>query len=70
MSYNTTDDHLMHLVGISRDQNGNKYYVIKNSWGKVGPYEGFIHMSEAYVRLKTIAIIVHKDALPPRLQRD
>ena len=53
MSYKTTDDHLMHLVGISRDQDGNKYYVIKNSWGKVGPYDGFIHMSEAYVRAKT-----------------
>ncbi|MFK7769769.1 MAG: C1 family peptidase [Mariniblastus sp.] len=70
MSYNTTDDHLMHLVGISRDQEGNKYYVIKNSWGEVGPYEGFLHMSEAYVRAKTVAVIVHKDAVPPRLKRD
>ena len=64
MSFNTTDDHLMHLVGISHDPAGNKYYVIKNSWGEVGPYQGYIHMSEAYVRLKTVAIIVHKDALP------
>ena len=63
MSFETTDDHLMHLVGISRDAAGNKYYVIKNSWGSVGPYDGYIHMSEAYVRLKTVAIIVHKDAL-------
>lgn len=70
MSYDTTDDHLMHLVGISRDTEGNKYYVIKNSWGEIGPYKGYIHMSEAYVRLKTIAIIVHKDAMPPRLSRD
>ncbi len=70
MSYNTTDDHLMHLVGISRDEAGNKYYVIKNSWGEVGPYEGFLHMSEAYVRAKTVAIIVHKEAMPARLKRD
>jgi bleomycin hydrolase len=64
----TTDDHLMHLVGISRDSEGNKYYMVKNSWGEIGPYNGFIHMSEAYVRLKTMAIIVHQDAVPPRLQ--
>lgn len=70
MTLSTTDDHLMHIVGISRDSKGNKYYMVKNSWGNVGPYEGFIHMSEAYVKLKTVAIIVHEDAVPPRLQRD
>lgn len=69
-NYSTTDDHLMHLVGISRDSQGNKYYVIKNSWGEVGPYNGLLHMSEAYVRLKTVAILVHKDAIPPRLRRE
>jgi len=62
MSHKTTDDHLMHLVGISRDAAGNKYYIIKNSWGNVGPFEGYLHMSEAYVRAKTIALIVNKDA--------
>ena len=29
----TTDDHLMHLTGIAKDQNGTKYYITKNSWG-------------------------------------
>lgn len=66
LSYSTTDDHLMHLVGISRDKAGNKYYVIKNSWGEIGPFNGLIHMSEAYVRLKTVAIMVHKDGIPPK----
>ena len=70
MTLSTTDDHLMHIVGISRDSEGNKYYMVKNSWGEVGPYDGFIHMSEAFVRLKTVAIIVHKDAVPPRLPKD
>lgn len=28
----TTDDHLMHLTGITKDQNGTKYYITKNSW--------------------------------------
>jgi len=70
MTLETTDDHLMHLVGISHDTAGNKYYVIKNSWGEAGKHKGFIHMSESYVRAKTIAIIVHKDAVPRRLRRD
>ena len=62
----TTDDHLMHLTGIARDQHGNKYYRIKNSWGDVGKHKGYLYMSEAYVRLKTIAILLHADAIAPR----
>ena len=61
-SHSTTDDHLMHLTGIAHDQNGNKYYLIKNSWGEVGDHDGYLYMSEAYVRMKTVAILVHKDA--------
>lgn len=68
-SYETTDDHLMHLTGVATDKNGNKYYVIKNSWGEIGPYKGYLHMSEAYVRLKTVAILLHKDALPESLKK-
>ena len=62
--HSTTDDHLMHLTGIAKDKNGNKYYIVKNSWGKVGDHAGFVYLSEPYVRLKTVAILVHKDALP------
>ncbi len=63
LSYETTDDHLMHLVGMAFDQNGTKYYMIKNSWGEVGPLGGQLMMSEAYVRLKTVSILLHKDVL-------
>ena len=34
----STDDHGMHLYGIAKDQNGTKYYLIKNSWGETGAY--------------------------------
>lgn len=61
----STDDHLMHLVGLATDQNGTKYYYTKNSWGTdYSPYNGYLYMSESYVRMKTIAILIHKDAIP------
>lgn len=65
----TTDDHLMHLTGIAKDQNGTKYYYTKNSWGtKDKKYGGYWYMSEQYVRLKTIAIMIHKDAIPAEIK--
>ena len=66
-NYATTDDHLMHITGLLRDQNGTKYYKVKNSWGtdesRVAN-SGYVYFSEAYMRLKAISITVHKDALP------
>jgi bleomycin hydrolase len=67
-NYSSTDDHLMHLVGIARDQNGTKYYVTKNSWGETGAEDGYVYMSEQYVRAKTVSIMVHRDALPGSLR--
>lgn len=65
----TTDDHLMHLTGIAKDQNGTKYYVTKNSWGtERNAFGGYLNMSESFVRAKTIYIMVHKDALPKALR--
>lgn len=63
-NFSTTDDHLMHLVGIAKDQNGTKYYITKNSWGKISDFEGYLMMSEAFVQLKTVGILVHKDSVP------
>lgn len=66
-NYNTTDDHLMHITGTLKDQNGTKYYKVKNSWGSEETRVangGYIYFSEAYMRLKTISVTVHKDALP------
>ncbi len=68
-SYSTTDDHLMHLVGDAKDQNGNRYYLIKNSWGPISDYKGYLYMSEAYFDMKTVAIMVHKDAIPENIRK-
>lgn len=65
-NYNTTDDHLMHIVGLAKDQNGTEYYKVKNSWGTTGDRignGGYVYMSKAFFRLKTISVMVHKDAL-------
>jgi len=64
-NFTTTDDHLMHLTGIVKDQNGVKYYVTKNSWGPTSNSSGgFLNMSENFVRAKTIYIMVNKNAVP------
>jgi len=63
-NYETTDDHGMLIFGIAKDQDGNKYYMIKNSWGTDNKYKGIWYVSEAYVRYKTIDIAVHRNAIP------
>jgi aminopeptidase C len=60
----STDDHGMHLYGIAKDQNGTKYYLIKNSWGVTGAYKGVWYMSENFVKGKTLNFVVNKKALP------
>lgn len=65
----TTDDHLMHVTGIVKDQNGTKYYITKNSWGTArNRFGGYLNMSESYVKAKVIFIMVHKDAVPPAIR--
>lgn len=54
----TTDDHCMALIGIAHDQNGRRFYIAKNSWGTGNPYGGLMYVSENYLRLKTIAVVV------------
>ncbi|MBI5914202.1 MAG: aminopeptidase [Bacteroidetes bacterium] len=67
--YSTTDDHLMHITGLAKDQAGTRYFYVKNSWGEISPYQGYIYMSEPYFRLKTVGIMVHKDAVPEAIRK-
>lgn len=62
--YETTDDHGMQIYGIAEDQQGNTFYMVKNSWGDTGPYNGLWYASDPFVRYKTMSIVLHKDALP------
>ncbi|HDL18681.1 MAG TPA: aminopeptidase [Bacteroidetes bacterium] len=67
-NFTTTDDHLMHVVGLAHDQNGNKFYYTKNSGGTDRKYDGYVYLSRAYFRLKIIGMMVHKDAVPPDIK--
>ena len=60
----TTDDHLMHITGVAKDKNGTKYYQVKNSWGEISEFKGYLYASQAYFQLKTVAVMVHKDCVP------
>jgi len=70
-NYTTTDDHLMHVVGIAHDKDGTKYYITKNSWGEnSNNFGGYLFMSEAFMRLNTIAVMVNKKALPSKTEEN
>ena len=66
-NYETTDDHGMQIYGIAKDKEGNKFYMVKNSWGETGPYKGLWYASEAFVKYKTMSVVTHKDALPKHI---
>lgn len=68
-NWETTDDHGMQIFGTAQDQTGKKYYLIKNSWGKAGKYNGIWYISYAFMKYKTNDILVHKDALPKDIRK-
>ena len=59
-----TDDHGMQIYGIAKDQDGKKYFMVKNSWGESGKYKGIWYATESFVKGQTLDIMVHKDAIP------
>ena len=68
-NHETNDDHLMLIYGTAKDQLGNEYYMVKNSWGAYGEYKGMFFASKAYFRYKTITILIHKDALSKEMKK-
>ena len=65
----TTDDHGMQIYGIAKDQNGTKYYLVKNSWGEAGKYKGIWYASEAFVKYKTTSIMINKAGVPASISK-
>lgn len=64
----TTDDHGMHIVGLYTDQNGTRYFLVKNSWGTGNYPKGYLYVSENYFKFKTINVYLHKDALSTEIK--
>lgn len=62
-NHKTTDDHCMEIVGIAHDGSGQKYFIMKNSWGTGNPCHGFMYVSFDYVKLKTIGIVAPTQSL-------
>jgi bleomycin hydrolase len=69
-NYRTTDDHLMHITGYCKDQNGTTYLIVKNSWGtERNDCGGYIYVSEAYFKAKTIALMIHKAGISKEVSK-
>ena len=68
-NYLTTDDHGMHITGMVKDQEGNIYYKVKNSWNTNNKYDGYFYASESFVLLKTMNIMINKNVLPKEIKK-
>jgi len=69
-NWENTDDHGMQIFGIAKDQNGKKYYMVKNSWGtRRSDYQGIWYITEAFMKYKTNDVLVHKDAIPAPIKK-
>jgi bleomycin hydrolase len=68
-TFETVDDHLEHITGIYKDQNGTVYYQTKNSWGLDRNGTGYHKMSENLVKGKTISILVNKNGIPKDIRK-
>ena len=68
-NYQTTDDHGMHIVGVSKDQDGKEYYIVKNSWGATNDYKGYLYVTKNFIKYKTTALMVNKGAIPPAIAK-
>ncbi len=67
-NFQTTDDHGMHITGYAKDQFGNIFYKVKNSWGDYNKYNGYLYVSKPYMRYKTMSIMLHKEAIPQHIK--
>lgn len=68
-NYETTDDHGMVIVGYATDQEGNRFYKVKNSWDTNQVYDGFFYVSVPYFLEKTLNIGVRKEAIPSNIAK-
>lgn len=68
-NWETTDDHGMLIYGIAKNQKGEKFFMVKNSWGEYGPYKGMFYASFPFVAYKTMNILINKKAIPKNIRK-
>ncbi|MBR4919968.1 MAG: aminopeptidase [Prevotella sp.] len=61
-TWDATYDHVMLIYGKAKDQNGNDYYLVKNSWGETGDHKGIWYMRKNYIALNTTYIFLNRHA--------
>ena len=59
----------MHIVGMYKDQNGTRFFLVKNSWGTSNFPKGYLYVSENYLKYKTINIYLHKDGIQSSIKK-
>jgi bleomycin hydrolase len=66
----TDDDHLMQAVGW-KHVNGSDWFLVKDSWRTAwqSNHPGYLFMDESYMKLKVLAYLVHRDAVPGILKK-
>ena len=64
-----TDDHGMQIFGIARNEDGKKFYMVKNSWGTSSKYNGIWYVSEEYVKGQTLDILLNRNAVPKDIRK-
>jgi bleomycin hydrolase len=59
----------MHIVGVSKDQDGKEYYIVKNSWGATNDYKGYLYVTKNFIKYKSTALMVNKGAIPAAIAK-
>ena len=54
--------HAMSIVGIAHDDSGQKYFIMKNSWGTNRPHHGLEYLSFRKFRKETLAVEMPEEA--------
>lgn len=66
----STDDHLVHVVGLT-ELDGHDWFLIKDSnrSSRAGKHEGYYFFRDDYIKLKLLALTVHRDRVAAILER-
>ncbi|MEO6671249.1 MAG: aminopeptidase, partial [Ferruginibacter sp.] len=55
------------ITGLEKSKSGKTFFLVKNSWGATGPFNGYINVSESYFAINTISLVLPKAALSKTL---